>query len=99
MENFKSLQEVRDLLYSRKISMTGIVTHYLSTIEKQKNLNAFLEIYAQEALDQAEIIQKKLDEGLAGKLAGMVVSIKDMICFKDHKISASSHILDNFTSL
>lgn len=79
--------------------MTGIVTHYLSTIEKQKNLNAFLEIYAQEALDQAEIIQKKLDEGLAGKLAGMVVSIKDMICFKDHKISASSHILDNFTSL
>ncbi len=99
MENFKSLQEVRDLLHSRKISLTGIVTHYLENIEKQKNLNAFLEVYAQEALDQAEIIQKKLDEGSAGKLAGMVVSIKDMICFKDHKISASSHILDNFTSL
>ena len=34
-----------------------------------------------------------------GKLAGMVVGIKDNICFKNHKISASSKMLKDFKPL
>ena len=34
-----------------------------------------------------------------GKLQGVVVGIKDNICYKDHRISAGSGILQNFTSL
>jgi len=79
--------------------MIEIVNYYLQNIEKNKDLNAFIEIYDSEALAQAEIIQQKIENKTAGKLAGMVLSIKDMICYKNHKISASSHILNNFTSL
>src|SRR5690606_20320436 len=35
----------------------------------------------------------------AGKLAGMVISFKDNICYKGHRGSASSKILEGFESL
>jgi aspartyl-tRNA(Asn)/glutamyl-tRNA(Gln) amidotransferase subunit A len=34
-----------------------------------------------------------------GRLAGMVVSIKDVICYQDHKVTAGSKILEGFESL
>jgi aspartyl-tRNA(Asn)/glutamyl-tRNA(Gln) amidotransferase subunit A len=34
-----------------------------------------------------------------GKLHGVVVSIKDVICYKNHQVSAASKILNNFTSI
>ena len=39
--------------------------------------------------DAFEELDAKLKAGTAGKLAGMVISIKDMICYKDHPVSAS----------
>ena len=43
--------------------------------------------------------RRKALAGTAGKLAGMVVAIKDNICFKGHKVTAASKILDRFKSL
>ena len=37
--------------------------------------------------------------GTAGALAGMVVSIKDLICVKDERVTCGSKILENFVSL
>ena len=37
--------------------------------------------------------------GTAGKLAGMVVALKDNICFKGHRVTAASKILEGFESL
>ncbi|HAP00757.1 MAG TPA: Asp-tRNA(Asn)/Glu-tRNA(Gln) amidotransferase GatCAB subunit A, partial [Bacteroidetes bacterium] len=68
-------------------------------IEKKKNLNAFLEVFADEAREQAILIDKKISEGKAGRLAGMVIAIKDVLCYKGHKVSSSSKILSGFTSL
>ena len=34
-----------------------------------------------------------------GKLHGVVLALKDVICYRDHQISASSNILKNITSL
>ena len=47
----------------------------------------------------AKAIDAKLKAGNAGKLAGLVIGIKDNICYKDHKCSASSKILEGFVSL
>jgi aspartyl-tRNA(Asn)/glutamyl-tRNA(Gln) amidotransferase subunit A len=59
-------------------------------------LNAFLEVFEEEALQRA----LKLDQQQQwGKLHGVVIGIKDNICYKEHKASASSKILENFTSL
>lgn len=72
---------------------------YLDAIEKSKNLNIFLEVFDNSAMKQAVEVDEKIKLNKAGKLAGMVIAIKDNICYKDHKICASSKIIENFESL
>ncbi len=72
---------------------------YLKNIEAKKDLNAFLEVYSDEALARAQEIDEKIKNGTAGKLAGMVIGVKDNICHKNHKVSSSSKILEGFESL
>lgn len=79
---------------------TAVVRQYLQRIEANKHLNAYLEVFAEEALQRAADLDKKHAEGGAkGKLFGVVVAIKDNICYKGHKVSAGSAILENFTSV
>ncbi len=95
-QNFKDIQQA---LTAGTTSVYKVVQHYLANIEKDNSrLNALLEVYADEALAQAEIIDKKRETNTAGKLAGMVIAIKDNICYKGHKVGAASKILDGFES-
>ncbi len=55
-------------------------------------------MYEQEALNRATEIDKKIKENKAGKLAGLVVGIKDVLAYQDHPLQASSKILDGFIS-
>nr|WP_271711583.1 Asp-tRNA(Asn)/Glu-tRNA(Gln) amidotransferase subunit GatA [Marinigracilibium pacificum] len=75
------------------------VKHYLSSINKQKHLNAFVEVFEEEALHQAGLIDEKIKSGNAGKLAGVVVGIKDVLAYKNHKLTCGSKILEGFNSL
>jgi aspartyl-tRNA(Asn)/glutamyl-tRNA(Gln) amidotransferase subunit A len=79
--------------------MGGLVLYYLDTIEKHKQLNVFLEVFANEAIEKAEEIQRKLQTGRHGKLAGMVVALKDNISYKGHTLSASSKMLKDFKAI
>ena len=99
MRTYHSLEEVRADLLSSQTTLVALVNYYLQRIETYQHLNVFLHVYADEALKRAEEIDAKLKAGTAGKLAGMVISIKDMICYKDHPVSASSKILKGFTSI
>lgn len=71
----------------------------LALIEKKRGLNAFIETFENSALAKAEEIDTKRSSGKVGKLSGMIIGIKDNICYRNHKVSASSKILDGFTSL
>jgi aspartyl-tRNA(Asn)/glutamyl-tRNA(Gln) amidotransferase subunit A len=75
------------------------VEAFLARISETKDLNAFLAVYADEALERADAIDKKLASGNAGRLAGVVVGIKDNICYEGHGVQGSSKILDGFESL
>ena len=55
-------------------------------------------LYESEARQRAEEIDRKVAMGTAGKLAGMVVGIKDVLCYQDHGLQAASRILDGFVS-
>ena len=44
-------------------------------------------------------MDEKIKNGTAGKLAGVIVGLKDNICYKGHRVSASSKILEGFESL
>lgn len=99
MKRFSSLQEVRQALAAGNLLCTDLVNYYLHNIERKKHLNAFLEVYADEALEQARKVDEKLKNGTAGKLAGMVIGLKDNICYQNHHVSASSKILEGFVSV
>jgi aspartyl-tRNA(Asn)/glutamyl-tRNA(Gln) amidotransferase subunit A len=95
---YKTFSEVKAALSAGR-TVVDIVNHYLAQIEAQKDLNAFLEVFEQSALEQAAQVDEKIKSGNAGKLAGVVIALKDNICYEGHKVSASSKILENFESL
>lgn len=82
-----------------EITVEGLVKNYLDQIKKNAHLNAFNEVFEEEALINAKNIDNRIKNGTAGKLAGMVIGIKDNICYKGHQVSASSKILKDFTSI
>ncbi len=97
--DFKKLSEYREQLEKGAFSCTELVEYYLKRIEDHKHLNAFLEVYAHDARSRATVIDQKIQRGKAGKLAGLVIGLKDNICFRGHTTSASSKMLENFQSL
>lgn len=96
----KGFNNLQPGIQSGKYTCTELANFYLSNIEKNKHLNAFLEVYASEALQKAEALDLRIKAGeKTGRLAGIFIGLKDNICFKDHKVSASSKILEGFESL
>ncbi|MEM7106652.1 MAG: Asp-tRNA(Asn)/Glu-tRNA(Gln) amidotransferase subunit GatA [Bacteroidota bacterium] len=93
-----SFDQIRRDLFDGVISCTQLIEHYLSNAKKFEYLNALTEIYEYEARERAKLIDQKIKSGDAGKLAGMVVTIKDVFCYQDHKLQCSSHILSDFES-
>ncbi len=79
---------------------TRAVTHYLAQIEAHRQLNAFLEVYAEEALARAKALDAARRAGQPlGKLHGVVIALKDVISYKGHTLSAGSKILEGYTSI
>jgi aspartyl-tRNA(Asn)/glutamyl-tRNA(Gln) amidotransferase subunit A len=97
---YSSIKQYHAQLQEGKTSCLQAVEHYLKKIKTDSNLNAFVEVYADEAMQKAKELDEKRKPGQpVGKLHGVVIALKDVICYKDHKISASSNILKNFTSV
>ncbi|AYA37491.1 Asp-tRNA(Asn)/Glu-tRNA(Gln) amidotransferase subunit GatA [Hymenobacter oligotrophus] len=99
MRRFNSLTEVRNELAAGNITCRQLVEYYLDNIAGKAHLNAFLEVWADEARAQADAVDAKLASGTAGKLAGMVIGLKDVLAYQGHTLQSSSHILDGFKSL
>jgi aspartyl-tRNA(Asn)/glutamyl-tRNA(Gln) amidotransferase subunit A len=95
---FSSFDEIRKSIDKKEANCQAIVGHYLQNIKTKAHLNAFVEVYEQSALEQAILIDAKIAQGNAGKLAGMVIGIKDVLCYKGHESNASSKILKGFES-
>ena len=96
MFQFSSIEQYQADLHSGRTTCEQAVRHFLSKIEQHRPLNAFIEVFADEALSRA----KELDgTDVKGKLHGVVIGIKDNICYSGHKVSAASGILQDFTSI
>lgn len=98
MKAYPSLSDIKDALQKGETSCLQLVEFYLQNIEQHKHLNAFLEVYADEAREHARRVDQKRADGTAGKLAGMVVGLKDVLCHQDHGLQSASLILDSFIS-
>jgi aspartyl-tRNA(Asn)/glutamyl-tRNA(Gln) amidotransferase subunit A len=99
LKNYLSLEEIREDIDNGTLSVEALVKNYLQNIRDSNNeINAFLEVYEKEALEKAKEIDSNWKVGKQGKLAGMVVGIKDVLCYDKHPITCSSNILAGFES-
>jgi aspartyl-tRNA(Asn)/glutamyl-tRNA(Gln) amidotransferase subunit A len=95
---YKTFAEVKTALASGS-TVLEIVEGYLNAIQQNSDLNAFLEVFENSAKEKAIAVDAKRKAGNAGRLAGMVIGLKDNLCYAGHKVSASSKILEGFESL
>ncbi len=97
---FASYSELRTSLESGNTSVKAVVQSYLTRIKNHQSINAFIEVFEESALKQAERLDQKLAEGKPlGKLFGMPMAIKDNIAIKNKKLTCASKILSEFNSI
>ncbi len=97
--SFLNIEKLKADLKSGLTTCKELTEEAIKQISENHRLNAFLEVFESSALAQALVIDEKIKAGTEGKLAGVIVGLKDNICYKGHKVSASSKILEGFESL
>jgi aspartyl-tRNA(Asn)/glutamyl-tRNA(Gln) amidotransferase subunit A len=98
LKKYSALKEIQTLISQKQLTLPDLLAYYFKQIENNEHLNAFNEVFFLSAEVQAKAVQQKIENGTAGKLAGMVIGIKDNICYKGHIVTASSKMLEGFVS-
>ena len=101
MPKYSTLKAVQTDLRDGKTTCLQLVDHYLQQIEKSEALNIYVEVFEAEAMHRARELDKKYRKNpdSIGRLFGAVVSLKDVICYADHEVTAGSQILKGFRSV
>lgn len=100
MFDYSSIEQYHARLQEGKVTCLQVVEYYLGRIRSTAHLNAFIEVYAEEATAKAKQFDEQRASGRPmGKLHGVVTGLKDVIAHKNHQLSASSGILKGFPSI
>ncbi|MCX7729061.1 MAG: Asp-tRNA(Asn)/Glu-tRNA(Gln) amidotransferase subunit GatA [Bacteroidia bacterium] len=98
MYQYKDIEQLHSDLKSHSVSCVNLVQQYIQKIKEKQHLNIYLEIFEQSALEQAQKVDEDISKGIIKPLSGLVVSIKDNLCYKNHACNAASKILEGFIS-
>lgn len=100
MFTFSTIKDYQNNLLHSKTTCLEAVQYYLEAIKAKSHLNAYLEVFEDAAIATAKALDTKRQSGKPiGKLHGVVIALKDVICYKGYQVSAASKILQNFTSI
>lgn len=91
-----SLYEIKTGLLNKKFSALEITRHLLDRIERFKEMNAFITVTSNEALEAAHMADQRIASGNAGELEGVPLAIKDLFLTKGVRTTAASKMLENF---
>lgn len=94
-----TFERTRRALAEGTVTCEAVTQGYLDAIERRRGLNAFVTVLGEQAIARARIIDRKLSEGRAGKLAGMVIGVKDVLCMKAQPVTCASRMLKDFVSV
>ena len=98
MKNYNCFSAIKEAISSGETNCLSLVENSIAKISASKT-NSFIEVFKESATIKAKEIDEKISNNTAGRLAGMIIGIKDNICYKNHAVSASSKILENFESI
>jgi len=96
---FVGISDYHERLLNRTVTIHSEVQRCLQTICEFREVNAFVEVFEKEALDRAIVLDKLVHQNKFLPLIGVVIGIKDNICYEGHISSASSLMLKNHVSL
>ncbi len=100
MFRFTSIKDYQAALNAEHTTCIQAVKYYLDQIAAHENLNAYLEVFSEEALHRAAILDlERKQEKRLGKLHGVIIGIKDVLSYKGHRLTAASKILENYTAV
>ena len=100
MFRFHTIKDYHASLAAGETSCIQAVDFFLDQINQHQHLNSFLEVFSEEAKLRAVQLDEERAQGKPiGKLHGVVVGIKDVLCYHGHKVSAASKILENYTAV
>ncbi len=108
MSTYTSLTVTQAAISQAQTTCAALVEQYLERIEATRHLNIYIEVYEEEARQRAKELDEKFranrpsfggDGGGLGKLFGAVISLKDVLCYAGHEVTAGSKILKGFKSL
>lgn len=91
-----SLSEARDGLNKKDFTSVEITQAFLNRIPDLKQLNAYVTVTGDIALNQARASDERRAKGESLPLDGLPIAIKDLYCTKGVRTTASSKILSNF---
>ncbi len=96
---YKNYSGKINLLKTGKLSLVDNLKFFLNKINENKHLNAFNFVFEEEALEQAKKVQAKIESGNYGKLAGLVIGIKDVLSIENKPTTCASNILKDFKAI
>jgi len=94
-----TIKQVHEGLKNKKFTSVDLTKAYLEKIKKtDKDINAYLSVFEESALADAEEADKKITSGNFGMLCGIPCAIKDSIMVEGQKCTAASKILENYVA-
>lgn len=93
-----SVVELSKKLANKEVSAVELANVYLDRIEKNKDLNAYLDVRPEETIRQAELADQRIARGEATRLTGIPIAHKDLFVTKEWATTAASKMLDGYMS-
>jgi len=92
----KTITELAKDLRAGEYSSVELTQSYLERIKKHKDLNCFITVAEEQAIETAKAADVKLSAGDSSLLTGIPIAQKDIFCTQDIKTTCGSKMLDNF---
>ena len=92
----KTIAELAKGLRSGEYSSVELTETYLQRIKQYNDLNCFITVTEEQALENAKTADSRLSKGDASPLTGIPLAQKDIFCTQGIKTTCGSKMLDNF---
>jgi aspartyl-tRNA(Asn)/glutamyl-tRNA(Gln) amidotransferase subunit A len=91
------IKALREILRKKEISSVELTGFYLDRIKRYDGeLLSYIKVTEDEAMDMAKQADAKIAKGEDGRLLGIPLGMKDILCTKGMETTCASHILKNF---
>ncbi|BHH85478.1 Asp-tRNA(Asn)/Glu-tRNA(Gln) amidotransferase subunit GatA [Desulforhopalus sp. 52FAK] len=92
-----TISQALEKMAAGELTSVELTQSYLDRIEAvDDKVSAYITVDRQGALAQAKQADENRSQGKIGKLCGIPVSLKDLLCVKDVKMTCGSKMLENF---